>query len=79
MKSTASYAEAVLRANHLVMIDLQPCCKGTVEQGARLVGNVAIGEGSVIDTGSVIRGPVIVSSLGKTAELVPPIWVPTHQ
>lgn len=53
-------AEAVLRANHLVMIDLQPCCKGTVEQGARLVGNVAIGEGSVIDTGSVIRGPVIV-------------------
>ncbi len=53
-------AEAVLRANHLVMIDLQPCCKGTVEQGVRLVGNVAIGEGSIIDAGSVIRGPVII-------------------
>jgi dTDP-glucose pyrophosphorylase len=26
-------AEAVSRANPLVMIDLQPCCKGTVEQG----------------------------------------------
>lgn len=53
-------AEAVLRANHLVMNDLQPCCEGTVEQGARLIGNVAIGKASVIDPGSVIRGPVIV-------------------
>jgi glucose-1-phosphate thymidylyltransferase len=53
-------AEAVLRANHLVMIDLQSSCKGTVEQGARLVGNVVIGAGSVVDKGSVIRGPVII-------------------
>jgi glucose-1-phosphate thymidylyltransferase len=53
-------AEAVLRANHLVMIDLQSCCKGTVEQGARLVGNVVIGAGTVVDKGSVIRGPVII-------------------
>lgn len=53
-------AEAILRANHLVMNDLQPYCKGTVERGARLIGNVAIGEASVIDPGCVIRGPVIV-------------------
>lgn len=53
-------AEAILRANHLVMIDLQPCCKGTVKPGARVIGHVVIGEGTIIEAGSVIRGPVII-------------------
>ena len=53
-------AEAVLRANRLVMIDLKPYCRGTVEQGALMTENVAIGEGTIVRTGSVIKGPVII-------------------
>jgi len=61
-------AEAVLRANHLVMIDLQPCCEGTVEPGVRLMGNVVIGKETIIKAGSVIRGPVII---GKHCQIGP--------
>jgi len=53
-------AEAVLRANRLVMIDLKPYCKGTIEQGALITENVAIDEGTIIRTGSLITGPVII-------------------
>lgn len=61
-------AEDILRANHLVMIDLKPYCKGEVEQGVRLIGNVAIGEGTIIKSESVIRGPVII---GKDCQVGP--------
>jgi len=61
-------AEAILRANHLVMIDLKPYFKGIVEQGARLIGNVAIGKGTIIKRESVIRGPVII---GKNCQIGP--------
>lgn len=53
-------SEAILRANHLVLMDLQPYCRGSVDRAARLIGNVAIGEGSIINGGCVIRGPVII-------------------
>ena len=61
-------AEAILRANRLVMTDLKPYCKGTVEETVRLTDNVAIGEGSVIKAGTVIRGPVII---GRDCEIGP--------
>lgn len=61
-------AEAILHANHLVMVDLKPYCQGTVEPGARLIGNIAIGEGTIIKKGSVIRGPVII---GRNCQIGP--------
>jgi glucose-1-phosphate thymidylyltransferase len=61
-------AEAVLRANHLVMADLKPCCSGSLESGVRIIGNVRIDEGTIIKTGSVIRGPVII---GKGCKIGP--------
>jgi glucose-1-phosphate thymidylyltransferase len=61
-------AEAVLRANHLVMIDLQSSCEGMVEPGVRLIGNVVIGKATMIKAGSVIRGPVIV---GQNCQIGP--------
>lgn len=61
-------AEAVLRANHLVMADMQAYCKGTVEEGSRIVGNVAIDEGTIIKAGSFIRGPVII---GRNCQIGP--------
>ena len=61
-------AEAMLRANHLVMADLQPTCEGKVEEGTKLIGNVAIGEGTVIKAGSFIRGPVII---GRNCQIGP--------
>ena len=61
-------AEAVLRANHLVMTDLKSYCKGTVEPGVKLMGNVVIEKGTTINSGTVIRGPVIV---GKNCRIGP--------
>ena len=60
--------EAVLRVNRLVMLDQKPYCKGIVEQGVRLVGNIAIGERTIIKAGSVVRGPVII---GKDCRIGP--------
>ena len=34
--------------------------RGTVERGARLIGHVAVGSGSVVESGVTIRGPSIV-------------------
>lgn len=61
-------AEAVLRANHLVMADLKPCCNGTLEPSVRIIGSVTIGEGTIIRTGTVLRGPVII---GKGCKIGP--------
>ena len=52
--------EAVLQANHHLMTDLQPYCHGTVGKGVRLSGVVCVGKDTVIEDGTVIRGPVII-------------------
>ncbi len=34
--------------------------KGTVEEGAYIIGNVTIGEGTVVESGAYVRGPAII-------------------
>jgi glucose-1-phosphate thymidylyltransferase len=53
--------EAILRANQLVLSDLKDSeIKGRVEEGATITGFVKVDEGSVVQKGSVIRGPVVI-------------------
>jgi glucose-1-phosphate thymidylyltransferase len=49
----------VLHANHMVLSSLEHNIKGTVN-GAKMMGCVNIDEGSVVEAGAVIRGPVII-------------------
>lgn len=59
-------AEDILHANHLVLMEIESEIKGIIEEGAKIVGNVKIGEGSVIRKGSVIKGPAVI---GKNTEI----------
>ena len=52
--------EAVLNANATVLSKLRGENLGTVETGARIVGEVRIGKGSVVHRGSVVKGPSII-------------------
>ncbi len=61
-------AEAVLRANHLVLTDLKAEREGIVEEGVRLIGNVALGKNTIIKAGTLIRGPVII---GENCQIGP--------
>ena len=53
-------SEAILRANQLMLSDLSEKNDGTVEEGVTLNGMIGIGKGTIIKSGSVIRGPVII-------------------
>lgn len=64
--------EDLLEANQLVLQDLEPFNKGTIENGLKLTGNVGIGEGTVIRKGCIIRGPMII---GKNCEIGPDTYL----
>ena len=64
--------EDILEVNHLVLDDLAPCNKGTVAKDAVLKGRIAIGEGTQVLDGSVIRGPVII---GKNCKIGPHTYI----
>ena len=40
--------------------------RGTVEEGAHIIGNVTIGEGTVVESGAYVRGPAII---GKNCQI----------
>jgi len=40
--------------------------RGTVEEGAHIIGNVSIGEGTVVESGAYVRGPAII---GKNCQI----------
>jgi len=53
-------SEAILRANHLMLTGISEKIEGTVEEGVTLIGTINVGKGTIIKSGSVIRGPVII-------------------
>lgn len=53
-------SESILRANRLILLMLDAQNNGKVGKGARVIGSVSIGRGSVIKAGTVIKGPVII-------------------
>lgn len=58
--------EDVLDANQLILETIESDIKGIVEENVRIKGNVVIGEGTIIKSGSVIKGPV---TIGKNCEI----------
>ncbi|NJD75883.1 MAG: glucose-1-phosphate thymidylyltransferase [Candidatus Methanoperedens sp.] len=57
-----------LKANSVVLEGLNKKLSGTVENGAMIKGNVAIGENSIIRSGCYIVGPV---TIGKNCDIGP--------
>jgi len=53
-------SDAILRANQLMLSDISENLQGTIEEEVTLIGTVVVGVGTVIKSGSVIRGPVII-------------------
>jgi glucose-1-phosphate thymidylyltransferase len=54
--------EDILSANHLILYDIEPECLGKVLDNSLIQGKVRIGENTILEKGSVVRGPVIIGS-----------------
>lgn len=50
----------ILAANEILLARVAPQIFGEVEPGARLLGNVSIGQGTVVRSGAYIVGPVLI-------------------
>jgi glucose-1-phosphate thymidylyltransferase len=64
--------EDVLHANRLVLDDLDHEINGSVEDDDSVTGRLQLGEGSVVETGATIRGPV---SIGRDTRIGPDAYV----
>ncbi len=64
--------EDVLDANRLVLEKLEPKNEGLVEKGAKIIGRVSIGKGTVVKHGTEITGPAIIGencTIGPDAKI----------
>jgi len=52
--------EDILEANRLVLDDLQTQIDGTVENQSSIQGRIALGSGSIVKSGALIRGPAVI-------------------
>ena len=52
--------EDLLEANQLVLHDLEPYNRGTVEDTATMTNSVGIGEGTTIHSRTTVRGPAVI-------------------
>jgi glucose-1-phosphate thymidylyltransferase len=52
--------EDILSANHLILDELKPVQKGKVMDTSVVQGRVSIGENTILEMGTVVRGPVII-------------------
>ena len=59
-------------ANQLVLNDLEPYNRGTVEDAATITNSVGIGEGTIIHRHTAIRGPVVI---GDRCEIGPNAYI----
>ncbi|MEM2870738.1 MAG: glucose-1-phosphate thymidylyltransferase [Thermoplasmata archaeon] len=64
--------EDILEVNHLILDDLQPYNKGTLEKDVIIKGRVGIGEGTRVLAGTVIRGPVVI---GRNCTIGPNTYI----
>lgn len=64
--------EDLLEANHLILRDIEPFNKGSVSDSVTLTSDVQIGEGTTINSRSIIRGPVII---GEHCEIGPNTYI----
>jgi len=50
----------ILSANHLILDELETSCSGRILEGSQVQGRVEIGEGTILDKESVVRGPAVI-------------------
>ena len=62
----------ILAANEVLLQDIEPCILGEVEPGARLLGKVSIGRGTVVRSGAYIVGPIII---GEDCDIGPNCYI----
>lgn len=65
-------ANAVLRANRLVLQQLEHDIKGRTEENVKIMPNVKIGENTIIRSGTVLEGPIII---GNNCEIGPDTYI----
>ena len=69
----AGTVEDILHANQMILSDIDGSeNNGIAEEDVKMLGNVKIGEGSVIKKGSEIKGPVII---GKNCKIGPNVYI----
>jgi len=64
--------EDILEANQLVLSELSPYNKGAFEQDVKTSGTICVNEGSVVLSGTTLRGPLII---GKNCTIGPGCYV----
>jgi len=64
--------EDLLEANQLVLNDLKPYNRRTVEDAVTITNSVGIGEGTIIHRHTAIRGPVVI---GDRCEIGPNVYI----
>jgi len=69
------YPWDLLKANEHLLKDLRKRCEGTVEPNATIKGEVVIGKGTLIRSGSYIEGPVII---GENCDIGPNCFIRPH-
>jgi bifunctional UDP-N-acetylglucosamine pyrophosphorylase/glucosamine-1-phosphate N-acetyltransferase len=62
----------ILAANMVMLPDIKPSISGEIEQGATLSGNVSIGRGTIVRSGSYIVGPVLI---GEDCDIGPNCYI----
>lgn len=66
------YPWDLLKATEYILKDLKGKCEGIVEPNVTLKGEISIGEGSLIRSGSYIEGPVVI---GKDCDIGPNCFI----
>jgi bifunctional UDP-N-acetylglucosamine pyrophosphorylase/glucosamine-1-phosphate N-acetyltransferase len=66
------YPWDLLKANEYLLKGLESSCEGTVEPNATIKGQVEIGKGTLIRSGSYIEGPVII---GENCDIGPNCYI----
>ena len=64
--------EDLLEALYLILDEINEEIRGEVEEGAKIIGRVYIGEGTKIRSGTIIRGPAYI---GRNCEIGPDTYI----
>ncbi len=62
----------LLKANSFFLSKIESRIDGEVEEGAHLIGDIIVGEGSVVKSGSYIEGPAVI---GKNCKIGPNCYI----
>ena len=66
------YPWDLLTANASMLDEMEPSCKGEIEEGVTIHGKLMLGEGSVIKSGTYIEGPC---SIGNNCRIGPHAYI----